>query len=80
MTNEATESFFLEARRIYQRALAQCYSQTPEWRGKIMRPKPGSPIVGLSIPMSFSRTLIDLAGGMHNLREHWEVEPEPTKG
>lgn len=79
MTDEATEAFFSETDRAYRRAVDECYRQTPEWHGKILHPRPccdagSSRAHSISTPMSFSRTLIDIAGGMQNLREHWVVE------
>lgn len=73
MTDRRLEDELACARVAYRHALRHCFDKTPEWHGKILSPKPGTPWEKY-IPMSFSLTLIDLADGMHNLREFWEVE------
>lgn len=49
------------------------YLDHPEFRGKMFAPKPGGLAAG-QIPMSFSQTLVHIAGGIDNLIEHWEIE------
>lgn len=59
----------------YQLALVRECALHPELQGKMFRPKnvDGNPFKNY-IPMSFSMTLVDLAGGVRMLLEWWEAE------
>ncbi len=76
MTSSGVDFDHEELRDRYHESVNTCFEQTPEWHGKILRPKPpfNRDIHRVQTPMSFSRTLIDIAGGMRNLREHWEFD------
>lgn len=43
------------------------------YEGKMFRPRADGPQAGY-IPMSFSRSLLDLAGGLIGLEANWEPE------
>lgn len=66
---------FAAEHEYYQRALSAEVGRHPELRGKMFRPKDidGNPFKHY-IPMSYSMTLVDLAGGTRRLLEYWETE------
>lgn len=66
---------FSMARALYHSALKRCFNENKDCHGKMFRPKPvaDNPHAN-KVPMSFSMTLIDFAGGMPELREWWEAE------
>ncbi len=72
MTSADLETKFEAARQEYRKYLVDCYWDTPEWHGKMMRPRKGGAHSN-RIAMTFSVSLIDFAEGMPNLREHWEI-------
>lgn len=74
MSDPETEQLYESATELQRRILVRLYRQTPEWHGKILWPKAGGPDA-MCVPMPFSCTLIEQAGGMKNLRDHWEIEP-----
>ena len=63
-----------EIQAEYHDALKEEFLAHPELHGKIMRPLEYG-LFRNYIPMSFSHTLLDLAGGYRRLMENWEVEP-----
>lgn len=73
MTSADQDDGFEFARSVYREWLKRCFDLSPEYHGKMMRGKRGGPFENY-IPMTFSHTLIDLAGGMRSVREHWEPE------
>lgn len=58
----------------YRQAIDEQFHGRPDLRGKIFRPK-GDEWAKGHVPMSFSRTLIDHAGGVWALERDWEAEP-----
>lgn len=64
---------FTLARDEYRAAMELVYEACPEFHGKMFTPIAGGPFNGY-VPMSFSHTLIDIAGGIHNLIEYWSHE------
>ena len=67
-----TELDWLLLRDQYRRAIDEQFHSRPDLHGKTFRPKANE---NKHVPMSFSRTLLDLAGGLWELLRTWETEP-----
>jgi hypothetical protein len=74
MTDDDERRLEWEALRAkYRKAIDEQFHGRPDLRGKIFRPRGDTWAKGHT-PMSFSRTLLDLAGGIWDLERDWEPE------
>jgi hypothetical protein len=73
------DSRFRALADLYRDAIHREYSRGVErgYRGTMWRPKKDG-FQANHVPMSFSRSLLDVAGGLVGLEENWEVEPDSS--